>query len=192
MLTSIRSRTRPALLTSASRRPNASTASRTSCSPYAQSETSPLLATASPPAARISSTTASAASPTSFTTTCAPSAANARACARPMPCPAPVTMTTRPSLVTPTIANLASAWAGGAGSVRRVMHMELTKEQAALQSELRAYFAKLLTPEVRTALGGEGDNPELFRELVRQMGADGWLGLGWPTEYGGGGATAYE
>src|ERR1700744_3628748 len=68
------------------------------------------LATASPPAAVISSTTLWAAlpppagdpsrpTPMSLTTTRAPSAANARACARPIPPPAPVTMTTRPSTV---------------------------------------------------------------------------------------------
>jgi alkylation response protein AidB-like acyl-CoA dehydrogenase len=50
----------------------------------------------------------------------------------------------------------------------------------------------MLTPDVRRELGGEGDNPELFRDLVRQLGRDGWLGLGWPKEYGGGGATPYE
>ncbi|MFP5218456.1 MAG: acyl-CoA dehydrogenase family protein [Actinomycetes bacterium] len=72
------------------------------------------------------------------------------------------------------------------------MHMALTAEQTALRDELRAYFARLLPPEVKTALGGEGDNPELWRELVRQMGRDGWLGLGWPTQYGGGGAGPLE
>lgn len=70
--------------------------------------------------------------------------------------------------------------------------MELTAQQASLRDELRAYFAEMLTPEVRAALGGEGDNPALFRELVRTMGRDGWLGLGWPTEYGGRGASALE
>ncbi|MGB8650332.1 MAG: acyl-CoA dehydrogenase family protein [Mycobacteriales bacterium] len=70
--------------------------------------------------------------------------------------------------------------------------MELTDEQRALQQELRAYFAAMLTPDVRRELGGEGDNPELWRALVRQMGSDGWLGLGWPKEYGGGGAGAFE
>lgn len=73
-----------------------------------------------------------------------------------------------------------------------MLHRELTKEQRELQGELRAYFARMLTPEVRTALGGEGDNPALYRDLVRKMGADGWLGLGWPMEYGGGGGSAYE
>src|SRR3954471_6743903 len=73
-----------------------------------------------------------------------------------------------------------------------MQHMQLTDEQRALQQELRDYFARMLTPEVRRDLGGEGDNPELFRELVRQIGRDGWLGLGWPKEYGGGGASAYD
>ena len=73
-----------------------------------------------------------------------------------------------------------------------MQHMALTDEQKALQAELRDYFARMLTPEVRRELGGEGDNPALFRELVRQIGKDGWLGLGWPKEYGGGGASAYE
>jgi alkylation response protein AidB-like acyl-CoA dehydrogenase len=73
-----------------------------------------------------------------------------------------------------------------------MQHMELTDEQRALQQELRTYFATMLTPEVRRELGGEGDNPELWRSLVRQMGTDGWLGLGWPKEYGGGGAGAFE
>lgn len=73
-----------------------------------------------------------------------------------------------------------------------MQHRELTDEQLALQGELRAYFAAMLTPDVRRELGGEGDNPELFRQLVRQIGKDGWLGLGWPKEYGGGGASAYE
>ncbi|MFN2539924.1 MAG: acyl-CoA dehydrogenase family protein [Mycobacteriales bacterium] len=70
--------------------------------------------------------------------------------------------------------------------------MHLTDQQRALQQELRSYFERMLTPDVRRRLGGEGDNPELFRELVRQLGRDGWLGLGWPKEYGGGGASAYE
>jgi alkylation response protein AidB-like acyl-CoA dehydrogenase len=32
----------------------------------------------------------------------------------------------------------------------------------------------------------------LVRRLVLQMGADGWLGIGWPTEYGGQGRTPME
>ncbi|MCU1394381.1 MAG: acyl-CoA dehydrogenase [Ilumatobacteraceae bacterium] len=65
------------------------------------------------------------------------------------------------------------------------MHLAETDEQQALRKELRAYFEQLLTPEVRDGMGDTGEgNPE-FRRLVKQMGADGWLGLGWPTEFGG-------
>ncbi len=65
------------------------------------------------------------------------------------------------------------------------MHLEETPEEVALRAELRAYFAKLLTDDVRQALDGEGEGGEVFRSIVRQMGKDGWLGIGWPTEYGG-------
>jgi alkylation response protein AidB-like acyl-CoA dehydrogenase len=31
-----------------------------------------------------------------------------------------------------------------------------------------------------------------MRKVIRQMGSDGWLGIGWPTEYGGQGRSAIE
>lgn len=72
------------------------------------------------------------------------------------------------------------------------MHIDLTPEQRALQLELRTYFESLMTPERRAALrGGEAGGPA-YREVVRQMGRDGKLGLGWPKEYGGQGYTALE
>jgi alkylation response protein AidB-like acyl-CoA dehydrogenase len=63
-----------------------------------------------------------------------------------------------------------------------------TPEQEELRRELRDYFAKLMTPERRESLTrGEGDygDAEVYRETVRQLGKDGWLGIGWPKEYGG-------
>ena len=45
-----------------------------------------------------------------------------------------------------------------------------------------------MTPERRESLArGEGDygDAEVYRETVRQLGKDGWLGIGWPKEYGG-------
>jgi alkylation response protein AidB-like acyl-CoA dehydrogenase len=67
------------------------------------------------------------------------------------------------------------------------MHIAYTPEQEALRRELRAYFAELMTPERRDALASGGDygDGEAYKEVVRQMGADGWLALGWPQEYGG-------
>ena len=74
------------------------------------------------------------------------------------------------------------------------MRFAYTPEQAALRDELRAYFARLIPPEVRAELGpniGEHQGP-MFRKLVKQMGADGWLGIGWPVEYGGQGRGPVE
>jgi alkylation response protein AidB-like acyl-CoA dehydrogenase len=68
------------------------------------------------------------------------------------------------------------------------MHIAFTDEQEALRKELRAYFQQLMTPEVQEEMAsgdGEYGNGTLYKRLVRQMGQDGWLGIGWPTEYGG-------
>ncbi|HEX4777057.1 MAG TPA: acyl-CoA dehydrogenase family protein, partial [Acidimicrobiia bacterium] len=73
------------------------------------------------------------------------------------------------------------------------MHLELTADQLALQQELREYFARLMSPERRAALGSgnEAFGPA-YRDVVRQMGNDGWLGVGWPAEYGGQGRSPLE
>ncbi len=68
------------------------------------------------------------------------------------------------------------------------MHIAYTGEQEALRRELQAYFAGLMTDEVQERLArgtGEYGGGDLYRQLVRQMGQDGWLGIGWPAEYGG-------
>ncbi|HEV2368595.1 MAG TPA: acyl-CoA dehydrogenase family protein [Acidimicrobiales bacterium] len=68
------------------------------------------------------------------------------------------------------------------------MQIAYTEEQEALRRELREYFGGLMNEDVQRRLasgGGEFGGGDLYRELVRQMGKDGWLGIGWPTEYGG-------
>jgi 3-oxocholest-4-en-26-oyl-CoA dehydrogenase alpha subunit len=72
------------------------------------------------------------------------------------------------------------------------MFLDYTPEQQALRKELREYFDQLLTAEVRAELGEPGEGGPLFRNLVRRMGADGWLGIGWPKEYGGQGRPATD
>src|SRR5919204_1748774 len=81
------------------------------------------------------------------------------------------------------------------------MRIAYTPEQERLRRELRAYFAGLMTPEVRAALspsdnGAGGDEGlglgEAYRQVVRQLGQDGWLALGWPREYGGRGGTMLD
>ncbi|AXB43857.1 acyl-CoA dehydrogenase family protein [Amycolatopsis albispora] len=71
------------------------------------------------------------------------------------------------------------------------MHVELTSEQQQLRDELRAYFAGLVTPEERRAMVRERHG-KVFREIVRRMGRDRWLGVGWPKEYGGRGFGEVE
>jgi alkylation response protein AidB-like acyl-CoA dehydrogenase len=73
------------------------------------------------------------------------------------------------------------------------MRLTWTPEQDLLRQELREYFADLMTPQRRdgldrartdTADGDYGDGTA-YREVVRQLGKDGWLTLGWPAEFGG-------
>jgi 3-oxocholest-4-en-26-oyl-CoA dehydrogenase alpha subunit len=75
------------------------------------------------------------------------------------------------------------------------MHLDFTPEQDRLRQELRAYFAGLMTPEVRESLAtgpGEYGGGQAYREVVRQLGRDGWLTLSWPAEYGGRGGSMLD
>ncbi|WP_409182103.1 acyl-CoA dehydrogenase family protein [Amycolatopsis sp. VS8301801F10] len=68
------------------------------------------------------------------------------------------------------------------------MRIDYTPRQRALAAELREYFAELMTPARRESLaapGGEYGDGLAYKEIVRQLGKDGWLALGWPREYGG-------
>ena len=73
------------------------------------------------------------------------------------------------------------------------MHVDLTAPQRELQLELREYFTNLMTPEVKASIRGaeEGENKP-YKELVKRIGRDGWLGVGWPKEYGGKDFSAIE
>lgn len=68
------------------------------------------------------------------------------------------------------------------------MRISYTPEQDRLRDELRDYFAKLMTPERREALAGDGGeygDGKAYKEIVRELGRDGWLAIGWPEEWGG-------
>jgi len=67
-----------------------------------------------------------------------------------------------------------------------------TAEQEALRTELRGYFFDLMTPEVTAAAVAGETGAEPCLEAVRRMGEDGWLGVGWPTEFGGRGFGPIE
>ena len=72
------------------------------------------------------------------------------------------------------------------------MRITETDAQRELRRELRAYFDRLLPTDERRRLGEQGVGGDRFREIVKQLGSDGWLGIGWPTEYGGQGRTFAE
>jgi hypothetical protein len=69
--------------------------------------------------------------------------------------------------------------------------IDLTPEQRALREELRGYFGGLLTPAERTELLTDRHGA-VYRDVVRRMGRDGWLGVGWPARYGGRGFGRME
>ncbi|CAN5526628.1 acyl-CoA dehydrogenase [soil metagenome] len=72
------------------------------------------------------------------------------------------------------------------------MQLAYTPAHEALRSELREYYRGLLTPEVaREVSRSEGVGP-VPRRVVAQMAKDGWLGIGWPKEFGGQGRGFVE
>jgi hypothetical protein len=73
------------------------------------------------------------------------------------------------------------------------LRIALTDEQAALRDEIRAYFANLLSPELEQEVSsGEYGGGPLATAALKRLAQDGWLGLGWPEEYGGKGWSAVE
>lgn len=71
------------------------------------------------------------------------------------------------------------------------MFVDLTPDQHALRLRVRDYFNTLMTPELRARMRGAESGDE-YRTLIRRMGADGWLAVGWPREHGGQGLGATE
>jgi 3-oxo-4-pregnene-20-carboxyl-CoA dehydrogenase beta subunit len=71
------------------------------------------------------------------------------------------------------------------------MFLDLTGEQVALRDQLRGYFARLMSPGERAALL-TARHGAVYREVVRRMGRDGWLGVGWPASCGGRGLGPVE
>jgi 3-oxo-4-pregnene-20-carboxyl-CoA dehydrogenase beta subunit len=71
------------------------------------------------------------------------------------------------------------------------MFLDLTDSQLRLRDELRSYFSALILPAEREAMLTQRHGA-VYREVVRRMGRDGWLGVGWPAEYGGRGLGQIE
>jgi alkylation response protein AidB-like acyl-CoA dehydrogenase len=65
------------------------------------------------------------------------------------------------------------------------MFLTYTDAQRQLRDELRAYFGQLMTPELRASLSEGELEGSGYKDLVKQLGKDGMLGISWPKEYGG-------
>jgi hypothetical protein len=67
-----------------------------------------------------------------------------------------------------------------------------TDEEVALRRELRKYFSTFGSASSGEEVSAPGTDEQSFREAIRRLGKDGWLGFGWPKEYGGQGRSAIE
>ncbi|MFG3256289.1 acyl-CoA dehydrogenase family protein [Streptomyces sp. NPDC048172] len=72
------------------------------------------------------------------------------------------------------------------------MYLDYTEGQRRLRAELRAYFADLVPEDAHARFSEPAAQKRFYRETVRRLGADGWLGVGWPAEYGGRGMSPME
>lgn len=70
-------------------------------------------------------------------------------------------------------------------------NLELTSSQRELKAELRAYFTDLVSAEDHAEMTRDRHGAT-YERTIRQMGADGWMGVGWPVEYGGRGLGEVE
>ncbi|OIJ28833.1 acyl-CoA dehydrogenase [Nocardioides luteus] len=74
-------------------------------------------------------------------------------------------------------------------------NLELTDAQRALKAEVRAYFEGLSHDGEPGDPGPEGSwdrHGPTYQKLIKQLGDDGWMGVGWPKEYGGHGLGEVE
>jgi len=71
------------------------------------------------------------------------------------------------------------------------MHCQFTPAQKALRDEIRGYFARLITPDLKEALRVHAATP-VYKQVIRQIGQDGYLAVGWPREHGGRGYGPME
>ncbi|MEJ7831951.1 MAG: acyl-CoA dehydrogenase [Nocardioides sp.] len=75
-------------------------------------------------------------------------------------------------------------------------NLELSADQRALKAELRAYFGGIaghdVHREIDQEIGPRDRHGPMYQKTIRKMGADGWMGIGWPTEYGGHGLGETE
>ena len=70
-------------------------------------------------------------------------------------------------------------------------NIELTESERAFKDEVRSYFSGLVTRQDRLEMMSDRHG-EAYHRTIKQMGDDKWMGVGWPTEYGGKGLGVIE
>jgi len=72
-------------------------------------------------------------------------------------------------------------------------NLTTTPEEEAFRQEVRNFLEAELTDEIRRQHATDKSPGPEAKEFSRKLGAKGWIGLGWPEEYGGsGGSLIYE
>lgn len=64
------------------------------------------------------------------------------------------------------------------------MDVRLTTEETRFKVEAEKYFSSLVTADQREALRRD-EYGEAYKQICKKLGADGWLGVGWPEKFGG-------
>jgi len=74
------------------------------------------------------------------------------------------------------------------------MEFALTPEQEQFAKDFQNYLRTHMTPELIADLdkGVTYTESKLCMDFIKQLGRDGWLGVGWPKEYGGQGRSPIE
>ncbi|MFN8624410.1 MAG: acyl-CoA dehydrogenase family protein [Candidatus Binatia bacterium] len=72
------------------------------------------------------------------------------------------------------------------------MDFHFTPEQEAFRREIRKFLDQHVTPEIHAEYDDNHTPGPLSKALLRQIAAQGWLGVGWPKEYGGQGRSMIE
>ena len=66
------------------------------------------------------------------------------------------------------------------------MNFHITEQEEIFRKEVSKFFQDEFPPDFIRELENEpAEERRLFDECVRRLSQNGWLGIGWPREYGG-------
>ena len=73
------------------------------------------------------------------------------------------------------------------------MDFDFTPDQERFRENVRSFLESEVPPERQAVFGVESEEQHQFgRTMDRKLAEKGWLVVGWPKEYGGGGRTQIE